>query len=316
LSAWSTVRVSEVDQSVMLDEARRAGQQAVHRPLFWLQREGQQRLRRSLGVTQAPPPPCDDPSLAYVAPDSVVRQIHADLPSMLIGGLASLLLQTLHPLAMAGVADHSRYQHDPLGRLERTATFVGVTTFGTRLEAQSAIDAVRRIHRPVIGTFEGAHYSAQDPALLTWIHAAEVSCFLTASRRYGPHQLAAAQCDAYVADMAPVALDLGATEVPRTVDELDRYLDGIRPELRATNAALTAKTFILKGVRRWPHERATYGVLLAAAQGTLPSWARRELRLPAIPGAGGVVKPAASLLCSSLRLLSASPQEHRERSHA
>jgi uncharacterized protein (DUF2236 family) len=245
----------------------------------------------------------------------VVRQIHADLPSMLIGGLASLLLQTLHPLAMAGVADHSRYEDDPLGRLERTAMFVGVTTFGSRSEAQAAIDGVRRIHRPVVGTFEGVTYSAQDPELLTWIHAAEVSSFLSASLRYGPHQLSAAQCDDYVADMAPVALDLGAVQVPTSVGELDGYLDAMKPQLRATDAALQARSFIRKGVSRWPHEMTTYGILVAAAQGILPSWARRELRLVTLPGSEAVVRPAALLLCSSMRLLVPPPHDASKAGH-
>ena len=101
-------------------------------------------LRRRIGITDNPPPPCDDPALAYVDPASIVRVIHSDFASMLIGGMASLLLQSLHPLAMAGVSDHSRYREDPLGRLERTAMFVGTTTFRTRDEAADALLTIIR----------------------------------------------------------------------------------------------------------------------------------------------------------------------------
>ena len=83
---------------------------------------------------------------------------------MLIGGVSALLLQALHPLAMAGVAEHSSYQEDPLGRLRRTASFVGTTTFGTVEQAEAAIAQVRRVHRRVKGIApDGRPYSAADP---------------------------------------------------------------------------------------------------------------------------------------------------------
>jgi len=116
--------------------------------------------------------------------------VHSDLPSMLIGGISALLLQTLHPLAMAGVAEHSNYQADPLGRLRRTADFVGTTTFGTVREAEKAVQQVRRVHRRVTGVApDGRPYSADDPELVTFIHAAEVSSFLESARRFGPRDL-------------------------------------------------------------------------------------------------------------------------------
>ena len=113
---------------------------------------------------------------------------------------------------MAGVAEHSSYREDPLGRLRRTAAFVAATTFGTVAEAEAAIAQVQRVHRRVKGTApDGRAYSADDPDLVTFIHVAEVSSFLASSRRYGPRPLTPEQCDRYFEEVAPVALALGAT---------------------------------------------------------------------------------------------------------
>jgi uncharacterized protein (DUF2236 family) len=225
-----------------------------------------------------------DPAESYLPPEGVARMVHSDLPSMLIGGIGALLLQTLHPLAMAGVAEHSNYQADPLGRLRRTANFVGATTFGTVQEAEKAVQQVRRVHRRVTGVApDGRPYSAGDPELVTFIHAAEVSSFLESSRRFGPRDLTPEQCDQYYEEMAPVALALGAEWVPRSTADMDDYFLRLRPELHAGPQALQARDWLRHGVRRRPEQRAVYSVLHAAAVSTLPPWARRELGLSA-PG--------------------------------
>ena len=145
-------------------------------------------MRRSMGMGEnRPPPACIDPDEAFFAPGSITRQVNGDLPSMLIGGIAALLLQTLHPLTMAGVDRYSNYRQDPLGRLERTASFLGTTTFGSRTEAEAAVARVRRVHAAVTGTApDGRPYAADDPDLLTWVHAAEIHCFLTSSTHLRP----------------------------------------------------------------------------------------------------------------------------------
>src|SRR5688500_9257071 len=103
-------------------------------------------------------------------PGSAVWKVHSD-PSMLIGGVRALMLQTLHPLAMAGVAKHSNYREDPFGRLHRTGAFLGATTFGTTATAERAIAQVRAIHPHVKGVApDGRPYSADDPHLLAWVH--------------------------------------------------------------------------------------------------------------------------------------------------
>jgi uncharacterized protein (DUF2236 family) len=237
-------------------------------------------VRRAIGINEKPPPIATDPDDAYLAPDGVARLVHNDLPSMLIGGVSALLLQMLHPLAMAGVAEHSGYREDPLGRLRRTAAFVAATTFGTTADAEAAIAQVQRVHRRVKGTApDGRPYSADDPELVTFIHVAEVSSFLASARRYGPVPLTPGQCDRYYEEVAPVAYALGATWAPRSVDEVQSYLLRVRPDLYAGPQARAARDWLVRGVARRPTERAVYSLVLAASVGVLPDWARRELGL-------------------------------------
>jgi hypothetical protein len=108
---------------------------------------------------------------------------------MLIGGISALMLQALHPLALAGVWDHSNFRQDMLGRLRRTSQFISGTTFGSRKDAEWLIEKVRTIHLQVVGHApDGRPYAASDPDLLTWVHVAEVSNFLAAHLRYrNPH---------------------------------------------------------------------------------------------------------------------------------
>jgi len=298
-----------MDPRGQIRAARSVGQSVTDGTIEQVRAQARAQLRRSMGMTDDPPPPCTDPALAYIEPDSVVRRIHGDLPSMLIGGLSALLFQMLHPLAMAGVAQHSQYRADPLGRLERTATFLGTTTFGTRDEARAAIERVRRVHSRVTGTArDGRRYSAADPDLLTWVHAAEVSSFLAATRVYAPVRPTPDEEDAYLDRMAGVALELGAVDVPRSVAALDAYFTAVRPRLAFTPEARDARNFVLRGVGRWPHEIATYGLLVGAAQGVLPTWARRQLRLPAVPAGDRLaVRPSARVLGSAFRWVVAPP---------
>ena len=292
-----------MDPRAQILEAHAVGRAVAEGRIEQVRNQALVQVRRSMGMTREPQSPCMDPELAAVPPDSVVRRIHGDLPAMLIGGLSALLFQMLHPLAMAGVAQHSNYREDPLGRLERTATFLGTTTFGTVEEARASIEHVRRIHVKVRGVAsDGRPYSAADPDLLTWVHAAEVASFLEASRVYAAVTPTRAEADDYLDQMAGVAPALGAVDVPRSTSDLDAYFTQVRPRLRLTREARIARNFVLRGVGRWPHEVATYGVLVGAAQGVLPTWARRQLHLPAVP-AGDLlaVRPTARLLGHAFR---------------
>ncbi len=216
------------------------------------------------------------------APDSVTRRVHADT-SMLVGGLRSLFFQTVHPLAMAGVAQHSDYRQQPWGRLRRTAAFVGITTFGTEAEAEVAIERVRRVHERVTGTSPaGVPYRASDPHLLAWVHATEVDSFARAYDRFGRGRFDAADHDGYVAEMAVVGERLGVVDAPRNWDDLQAYLVAIRPELRATSEAHQAVRFLLTP----PVPLAAvppYAAVAGAAIGLLPSDIRRKLWLPVPP---------------------------------
>jgi uncharacterized protein (DUF2236 family) len=260
-------------------------------------------VRRSLGLSGEPPSSDVRDEDAFLPPESVARQVHRDLPSMMVGGLAALLLQTLHPLAMAGVAEHSNYREDPIGRLRRTAAFVGVTTFGTTEQAQRAIAQVREVHRHVHGRApDGRHYSASNPALVTWVHVTEMSSFLASAQRYGPQRFTPSERDRYFAETAVVARSLGARWVPETEADVDDYLKRVRPELRAGPQALEARDFLLRGVARSPKDRTLYLGIVAAALAVVPRWARLELGIPAPPLADTMlVAPPARLFCGTLR---------------
>ncbi|HVE24950.1 MAG TPA: oxygenase MpaB family protein [Sporichthya sp.] len=223
------------------------------------------------------------PGPRWFPEDRPIRQVHGDA-SMFIGGLRALLLQSLHPLAMAGVAGHSGYRGDPWGRLQRTSTFLATTTFGTAADAQAAVDRVRAIHGRVRGTApDGRPYAASDPHLLRWVHVAEVDSFLRAHQRFGRRPLDAVACDGYVADTAHIARALGVIDPPETVAGLEAALHDYRPELEATPEARAAARFLLLTPPLPVAVRVPYGLLAANAVSLLPWWARRPLRLPALP---------------------------------
>jgi uncharacterized protein (DUF2236 family) len=215
--------------------------------------------------------------------DRPIRRVHGDA-SMFVGGLRALLLQSLHPLAMAGVAQHSDYRGDPWGRLQRTSTFLAVTTFGTANDAQRAVDKVRGIHRRVHGRApDGREYRADDPHLLEWVHIAEVDSFLVAYQLYGAAPLDQEGRDSYVADTARVAHALGVPDPPRTEAELQARLGAYRTELASSEAARDAARFLLVTPPLPLLARAPYAVVAATAVSMLPWWARLPLRLPYLP---------------------------------
>ncbi|MFF2364440.1 oxygenase MpaB family protein [Streptomyces sp. NPDC058122] len=251
------------------------------------------------------------PGPRWFGPDRPIRAVHGDA-SMFIGGLSALLLQSLHPLAMAAVSAHSGFRGDPWGRLQRTSTFLAVTTYGTAESAQDACDRVRAVHERVRGvTPEGIRYHAADPHLLGWVHVAEVDSFLRAHQRYGARPLSGADRDAYVADTARVAAALGVLDPPTNVAELAERLAAYRGELRATPQARDAARFLLLNPPVPLVARLPYGVLAANAVSLLPAWAAAELRLPRLPLVDSVcVRPLGSAFTSAVRWAMA-PQRAR-----
>jgi len=174
------------------------------------------------------------PGERWFAEDRPIRRVNGDA-SMFIGGIRALLLQSLHPLAMAAMAEHSDYRGDPWGRLQRTSFFLAVTTFGRESDAREAIARVQAIHERVTGIApDGRPYAASDPRLLTWVHLAEVDSFLAAHARYGSSRLDQAGRDGYVADMAKIGAALGVPEPPLTQAELADRISAYRGELAAT----------------------------------------------------------------------------------
>ena len=286
------------------DEAQRIGRESTSRLVARLRDESIRRLRASMGLHGEPPAPDFDPETAYMPVGGMARQIHGDLPAMLIGGLASLLLQMNHPAAMAGVAQFSMYRQDPLGRLYQTAQFLGTTTFGSERDALAVIDTVRFVHEGVHGTTHlGERYWANDPRTLLWVHCAETAMFLRAAELYGPRTLTHDDANHYVSEMARVARDLGCAEPPTTRDELLSALEGFRPELDLSPDGLEARNFVLRGVFTKPVELAAYATLSAAAVNLLPVWGRNLLQIPRIPLVeNALVRPAALALATSMRL--------------
>jgi uncharacterized protein (DUF2236 family) len=264
-----------------------------------------------------------DPDPGLCGPASPSWRIIGE-PAAIAGGVRALLLQTLHPLAMAGVAGHSRYREDPLARLRSTATWVTTATFGTTAQVLEAARAVRRAHRAVHGRApDGRHYSASDVALLTWVSIALTSSFLAADHLWAPQPVSDADADRFVAEQSRLAallderVDLDAlgrapdaadalragqvdlpllADLPHSVEDLIARLNSFVPDLAAGEQARDAIRFL-----RWPPlraaVRAAYLPLFAGAAGSLAGWQRRMLGLPAgrVAAAAAVANAAAVL---------------------
>ncbi|MFJ9610623.1 oxygenase MpaB family protein [Kitasatospora sp. NPDC101176] len=250
----------------------------------------------------------DTPGPRWFAPSRPIRTVHGDA-AMFVGGLLALLVQSLHPLAMAAVAAHSGYRGDPWGRLQRTSTFLAVTTFGTAGDARAAVDRVRAVHERIRGTTaDGRAYWAGDPHLLAWVHAAEADSFLRAHQAYGARPLDRAGCDGYVADLARVAAALGVADPPRDRSALDARLSAYGPELEATAEARSAARFLLLHPPVPLPARPAYGALAAAAVDLLPAGYRRLIGIPpAPPGEAAVIRPLGRGVVGAIRWAMAGP---------
>ena len=242
------------------------------------------------------------PGPRWFTPDRPIQRVHADA-AMFLGGLRALLLQSLHPLAMAGVAGHSGYKGDPWGRLRRTSDFLVATTYGSAADAEEAVARVRAVHDRVRGTTpDGQPYAANDPHLLRWVHLAEVDSFLAAYQRYGEQPLNAEERDRYVADVAVVARAMGVPEPPVTESEVAEQLAAYRPELRGTPEARAVARFMLLNPPLPLALRPPYAVLAAASVALLPRWTRWPLRLPWLPVTEAVaVRAAGEALTRTIR---------------
>ena len=245
--------------------------------------------------------------LGYFGPDSVTWRVHSD-PTGWVAGVRALFLLALHPLAMAGVDQHSTFREDPIGRLQRTGDYLGTITFGTRAEADRAAARVRGVHRRVRGVEPEANvrYVGSDPSLLLWVHCGEIDSFLTVARRAGV-SLTAAEADRYVAEQVRAATLVGipAPLVPASVAELADYFERVRPELRVTAAArATARWLFVPPmpalVQLATPARAAWLTAASLSFATLPRWARRLYGSPGLP----TTDLGASVTLRGLRLVS------------
>ena len=209
-------------------------------------------------------------------PASVAWQVSADLASP-VAGLRALLMQALHPLAMAGVDQHSGWRRDPVGRLAATSAYLATITFGTRAAAAAAAARVRRVHDHVRGVdaVTGRLYAAGDPALLLWVHAALVQSSLAAAQAFGT-PLSAEDSDRYVAEMMVAAELVGVPRplIPASVAELDRYVASVRPELRCTPAARESMAYLLDPPGLDQEVAGFWQDVRDGALAVLPEWAR------------------------------------------
>ena len=202
-----------------------------------------------------------------------------------LAGMRSLMIQALHPLAMAGVAQHSGWRQDPFGRLAATSSYLLTTTYGDTDSALAAAAWVRKIHTHVRGIDPetGLPYSAEDPSLLLWVHAGMVESIVTVVQRYG-RVLDAGDADRYVAEMVRFAEIVGvpAEQVPSSVASLRTYIESV--ELRqATPAARNAIGVVLDPPDLDAEMQDLWHDLAQVAVGTLPDWAREMYGFAAPP---------------------------------
>ncbi|MFP4150192.1 MAG: oxygenase MpaB family protein [Nitriliruptoraceae bacterium] len=305
-------------------------------------------IRRVLTRLFGPPPfdPDADPGDPGLTGPGSASWIVIGEPAAIAGGLRGLLVQLAHPLAMAGVHDHSAFRTDPLGRLQRTSAYVTTSTFGSTREALQVARRVRAVHPRVRGTApDGRPYRADDPRLLTWVSIALTSSFLTAHRLWAPTHLTPEEEDAFVRQQSRISalldprVDLRELErdpaaqqalragelplpmlddgtLPSSVDGLEAVLDGFRHELGITSQGREALSFL----RRPPIPRAArggYHSLLTGALGALDVGLQDALELGWSPRRSRLATAQAGVTLTAMRtLVGTSPSLRAARARA
>ena len=233
-----------------------------------------------------------DPGMC--GPGSVSWKVIGDVAAF-AGGIRALLVQSAHPEVAAGVAQHSRYQDDPLGRLSRTSAYVTATTFGARPEAEAAVQRVRDAHRTVRGiSHRGLPYAADDPPLLAWVHNVLTESFLAANQLYGRAPLTAAEEDRFVSEQAVIGRRMGADPAPDRAGRLRRWV-ARHPDLGPSPGMRQALDFLADPPLP-PAQKAGYRLLYMGAAASLPAEIRRVLGVRTRPGGVFLGRRAASFL--------------------
>lgn len=215
--------------------------------------------------------PAGDPG--WFGPDSVTWRIHSEFPGMLAGGLCALMLQLLHPRALAGVYDHSNFRDDLVGRLRRTTSFVAGTTYAPSAEVETLVSRVRRIHAQVVGTLpDGRAYAADEPELLTWVHVTEAYGFLEGCRRYC-RDVPVAVANRYYDEYRRVAEALGARDVPASEAQVAEYFAAQQPQLQMDARSREVLEVLAEVRLPVPLPGVSRDVFLAAGAALLPQWA-------------------------------------------
>jgi uncharacterized protein (DUF2236 family) len=242
------------------------------------------------------------PDESLFGPQSPVWRVHGDVTGMMVGGVAALLMQMLHPAVLAGVWDHSNFREDMLGRLRRTARFIALTTYGSREEAEAAIRRVREVHAQVKGRLpDGTPYEADDPRLLAWVHVAETTSFLDAWIRYAEPDMPAADQDRYFRDMARIAAPLGTDPIPQSRAEALALIESMRADLRSDERSREVARIVLHQPARSPAAAPVQALTFQAAVDLLPDWARAMHGLPARPVTRPLVRAATFGIAGTIR---------------
>jgi uncharacterized protein (DUF2236 family) len=220
--------------------------------------------------------PAGDPGL--FGPEAVTWQVHAHFVAMMTGGLSSLILQALHPRALAAVWDHSSFRTQLRARLGRTALFVATTTYGGTAAALQTLERVNRIHAHIRGTLpDGTPYVANEPELIRWVHLGETTSFLRAYQDLSLQPLRTDRQDLYFAEMAQIGERLGAHDLPLTRHQALTQLQAFRTELRVDER--TRETIrLIENYPCAPSERPLVSLMVRAAFQMLPDWALELLQ--------------------------------------
>jgi uncharacterized protein (DUF2236 family) len=255
-----------------------------------LQESLSRRFRRLLSGAQDGIPPWlevvaegDEPGL--FVPTDAPWIVHRDFAT-LVGGIRALLLQALHPGALGGVAQHSRYEEDPLGRLSGTIRWLTVTTFGSLAAVRGEASRVNRMHERVVGQYQPNHgetrsYRAADKDLLLWVHIAFMDSFLRAHQNYSRAEIPGG-ADSYVHLWGRSVEPLGLDQVPTSEAELVRTLADYGPQLRADQRAKS----VIRWIKRAPLPtlaKPVYALLFQAALTSLPKDLQQMIGLRALP---------------------------------